>query len=331
MPKTLNCLTENGTERTQRGEGSVMKAVGVTGPDFVPRLFDIREPIAAHGGVVVDVMAASVNDFDRAAVRGRHVGLTDQRIPVLLGRDFVGRVVTVGDDVDYIDVGMYVAGALAPQAPGQPGTFTEKVAVPASLLAPVPDGVDVAQAAGVGLAGVTALDAVNVLGVANLGNMVIHGPVSGVGGLALQLAKARGAAVALTLPEQADLAWELGADVVIPEGANATQSIQKVRDVFGAGVDTAIHVAGDRSVVAGVVCPGGRFTSVTDVSTSATRGAGYVPTIVAPSGHKLADLLFKVASHRLRSRVYRTLSFDQVADAVNPRSDNTGGRIVLVR
>ena len=231
-----------------------MKAVGVTGPDFVPRLFDIGEPIAAHDGVVVDVMAASVNDFDRAAVRGRHVGLTDQRDPVLLGRDFVGRVATVGDDVDYIDVGMFVAGALAPQAPGQPGTFTEKVAVPASLLAPVPDGVDVAQAAGVGLAGVTALDAVNVLGVANLGNMVIHGPVSGVGGLALQLAKARGAVVAaVTLPEQADLAWELGADVVIPEGATATRSIQKVRDVFGAGVDTAIHVAGDRSVVACVV------------------------------------------------------------------------------
>jgi NADPH:quinone reductase-like Zn-dependent oxidoreductase len=309
-----------------------MKAVGVTGPDFMPRLCDIGEPIAAHGGVVVDVMAASVNDFDRAAVRGRHIGRTDQRAPVLLGRDFVGRVATVGDDVDYIDVGMYVAGALAPQAPGQPGTFTEKVAVPASLLAPVPDGVDVAQAAGVGLAGVTALDAVNVLGVANLGNMVIHGPVSGVGGLALQLAKARGAVVAaVTHPEQADLAWELGADIVIPEGLNATQSIQKVRDVFGGGVDTAIHVAGDRSVLAGVVWPGGRYTSVTDVSTSATRCAGYVPTVVAPSGHKLADLLFKVASHRLRSRVYRTLSFDQVADAVNPRSDNTDGRIVLVR
>jgi NADPH:quinone reductase-like Zn-dependent oxidoreductase len=309
MPKPLNCLTGHGIERTQRGEGSAMKAVGVIGPDFMPRLFDIGEPIAAHGGVVVDVMAASVNDFDRAAVRGRHIGLKDQRDPVLLGRDFVGRVASVGDDVDYIDVGMYVAGALAPQASGQPGAFTEKVAVPASLLAPVPDGVDVAQAAGVGLAGVTALDAVNVLGVANLGNMVIHGPVSGVGGLALQLAKARGAVVAaVTLPEQADLAWELGADV-----------------------DTAIHVAGDRSVVAGVVWPGGRFTSVTDASTSATRGAGYVPTIVAPSGHKLADLLFKVAAHRLRTRVYRTLSFDQVADAVNPRGDDTDDRIVLVR
>ena len=309
-----------------------MKAVGVIGPDFMPSLFDIDEPIAAPDGVVVDVIAASVNDFDRAAVHGRYLGLTDQLDPMLLGRDFVGRVATVGDDGDYIEVGMYVAGAMAPRAAGQPGTLTDKVAVPAKLLAPVPDGVDVAQAAGVGLAGVTALDAVDVLGATHLGNMVVHGPVSGVGGFALQLAQERGAVVAaVTVPEQADLAWELGADVVIPEGANVTQSIQMVRDVFGGSVDTAIHVAGDRSVVAAVVWPGGRFTSVTDVSTSAKRGAGYVPTIVTPSGHKLADLLFKVASHRLRSHVHRTLSFDQVADAVNPCSNNTDGRIVLVR
>jgi NADPH:quinone reductase-like Zn-dependent oxidoreductase len=162
--------------------------------------------------------------------------------------------------------------------------------------------------------------------------MVIHGPVSGVGGFALQLAKERGAVVAaVTVPEQADLAWELGADVVIPEGTNATQSIQKVRDVFGGGVDTAIHVAGDRSVTAGVVAPGGRFTSVTDATTRVTRAdTEYVPTIVAPDGHKLADLLFKVAAHRLRSHVHRTVSFDQVADAVNPRSLHADGRIVLV-
>ena len=310
-----------------------MKAVGVIGPDFMPRLFDIDEPMAPPDGVVVDVMAASVNDFDRAAVRGRYMGLTDQLDAVLLGRDFVGRVAVVGDDVDYIDVGMYVAGALAPQAPGRPGTFTEKVAVPARLLAPVPDGVDVAQAAGVGLAGVTALDAVDVLGATNLGNMVIHGPVSGVSGFALQLAKTRGAVVAaVTLPQQAHLAWELGADAVIPEGANATQTIQKVWDVFGGSVDTAIHVAGDRSVAAGVVGPGGKFTSVADMFTRATRSDGrYVPTIVAPSGHKLADLLFKVAARRLRSRVCRTVSFDQVVDAVSPRSTNTEGRTVLVR
>ena len=307
-----------------------MKAVGVTGPDFIPRLFDIDEPTAAPDGVVVDVMAASVNDFDRAAIDGRY---TSQPDPVLLGRDFVGRVTAVGDDVDYIDVGMYVAGTLTPQAPGQPGTFTDMVAVPAGSVAPVPDGVDVAQAAAVGLAGVTALDAIGAVGATHLGNVVIHGPVTEVGGFAIQLAKAHGAVVAaVTVPEQVDLAWELGADVVIPEGADATQSIQAVWHFFGGGVDTAIHVAGDLSVAAGVVRPGGKFTSVNDTTTWATRpGDGYVPTIVAPSGHKLADLLFKVAAHRLGSHVGRTLSFDQVANAVDPGSNVTDGRIVLVR
>ena len=308
----------------------MMKAVGVTGPDFTPRLFDIDEPVAARDGVVVEVMAASVNDFDRAAVEGRYIGLTGQLDPVLLGRDFVGRVAVVGDDIDYIDVGMCVAGTLAP---GRSGTFTEMVEVAAELLAPVPDGVDVAQAAGVGLAGVTALDAVGALGATNLGNTVIHGPVSEVGGFALQLAKARGAVVAaVTPPAQVDLAWKLGADVVIPESANATQSIQAVRDFFGGGVDTAIHVAGDLSVAAGVVHLGGKFTSVTDTATGAVRSdPEYIPTIVAPSGHKLADLLFKVAAHQLYSHVGRTASFDQVGDAVNAGSNNAGGRIVLVR
>jgi hypothetical protein len=55
-----------------------MKAVGVTGRDFTPRLFAIGEPIAAPDGVVVGVMATSVNDYHRAAVRGRHLGLTNQ-------------------------------------------------------------------------------------------------------------------------------------------------------------------------------------------------------------------------------------------------------------
>ncbi|MEN3317210.1 MAG: hypothetical protein V7643_611 [Mycobacterium sp.] len=306
-----------------------MKAVGVTGPDYMPRLFDIDEPVASPGGVVVEVLTASVNDFDRAAVEGR-MAWTGPLDPVLLGRDFVGRVTAVGDDVDYIDVGMYVAGTTEV---GRSGTFTDSVEVPAELLAPVPDGIDVAQAAGVGLAAITALDAVGVLGATNLGTTLIHGPVSEVGGFALQLARARGAVVAVvTPPAQADLAWALGADVVIPEGADATQTIQAVRDLFGGGVDNAIHIAGDVSVAAGVVRPGGKFTSVTDTATLAVRpDAEYIPTVVVPSGHKLADLLFKVAAQRLHGYVGRTFSFDQAGDAVTSDHTGAGGRTVLVR
>jgi NADPH:quinone reductase-like Zn-dependent oxidoreductase len=306
-----------------------MKAVGVTGPDFTPRLFDVDEPVAARDGVVVEVMAASVSDFDRAAVEGR-VALTRPLDPVLLGRDFVGRVTAVGDDVDYIDVGMYVAGTTEA---GRSGTFTDLVEAPAELLAPVPDGIHVAQAAGVGLAAVTALDAVGAFGATDLGTIVIHGPVTEVGGFALQLAKARGAVVAvITPPAQVALARALGADVVIPEGADATQTIQAVQHLFGGGVDNAIHLAGDPSIAAGVVRAGGKFTSVTDTVTPAIRtDVEYIRTVVVPSGHKLADLLFKVAAQRLHSTIGRTFSFDQAGDALNSDSNSCGGRTVLVR
>jgi NADPH:quinone reductase-like Zn-dependent oxidoreductase len=309
-----------------------MKVLGVTAGDSMTRLFDVEEPVAASDGVVVEVMAASVNDFDRTAVRGGYASVMGQQDPVMLGRDFVGRVTAVGERVDYIDVGMYVAGVLTPQAIGEPGTFAERVAVPASSLAAVPDGVDIAQTAGVGLAAVAALDAISTLGAAHLGRLVIHGPVSEAGGFALQLAKAHGAVVAAIVPpDQVELAWGLGADFVVPESSTASQSVETVRSFFGGGVDTAIHVAGDLLVAAEVLRPGGKFTSVDTATGKIPSDDRYVATDVAPRGHKLADLLFKVAGQRLISPVGRTLSFDQIGAALNTAGTNVTGRTVLVR
>lgn len=310
-----------------------MKAVGAIGPDFEPSLFDVDEPpLPARDGVVVEVMAASVNDFDRAAVRGQYGSRADRPSPVLLGRDFVGRVTAVGQDVNYIDIGMRVAGALAPKA-SESGTFTDKVTVPAELLAPVPDGIDLAHAAGVGLAGVSALDAIRALAITGLETVVIHGPVSGAGGFALQLAKARGAVVAaLTLPEHVELARELGADAVIATGADPVRIAQRVRSLFGGGADAAIHVGigGDLAVTAEIVRPGGKFTSIAG-GTRVTNQvhSEFVPAVLAPSGHKLGDLLFKVAARRLRSHVDAAASFDQIGDALSSYNDSE--RIVLVR
>jgi NADPH:quinone reductase-like Zn-dependent oxidoreductase len=308
-----------------------MKAVGVTAPDFMPRLFDIDEPIAGPGEVVVEVMAASVNDVDRAAVGGSEGVRAKDPDRVVLGHDFVGRVAGVGRGVGYLAVGTLVAGAFGPLEVGFPGTFAEKVAVPAGLVAPVPAGIDLAHAAGVGLAGVTALDAVNALGVAGLGRMVIHGPVTGVGGFALQLAKAHGAVVTLiTNPAHAALARELGADVVITEASLPAQTIHEVRSRFG-NVDTAIHIEGDPSVVAALFRPGGKFTSVARLSSATPSAAGYVTTNVAPSGHKLADLLFRVASRRLRSYVRHAVSFERIGDAMTLDGAHTAGRVVVIR
>jgi NADPH:quinone reductase-like Zn-dependent oxidoreductase len=308
-----------------------MKTVGVTGPDFEPRLFDVEDPTPVADGDVVEVLASSVNDFDRAAAHGYYHSQEAPLTPVFLGRDFVGRVTAVGENVNYIEVGTYVAGAMAPTASGQTGTFTDKVAVAAEMLAPVPDGIDLPRAAGVGLAGVSALDAVDALEITGLEIVAIQGPVTGVGGYALQLAKARGAVVvALTLPEQADLAWELGADVVLPTDLNSKHAVERLRSLFRGGVDSAIHIAGDLSVATEIVRPGGKFTSVSGASPSVGQlYPGFVPTMVAPNGHKLADLLFKVAARRLHSHVTATVSIDQVGDAMSSRNDSS--RFVLVR
>ena len=58
-----------------------MKALGVTVPDFVPRLFDVGEPNAVSDGVVVEVLASSVNEFDRAAARASKItGVVPERV-----------------------------------------------------------------------------------------------------------------------------------------------------------------------------------------------------------------------------------------------------------
>jgi NADPH:quinone reductase-like Zn-dependent oxidoreductase len=257
-----------------------MKALCVSEPDVMPT--------AEPGAVVVDVIAASVDDCDK-------------------GRGFVGRVTAVGAGVDHIKVGMFVAGVSVPQYPEEPGASSERVAVSADSVAPLPDGVDVVQAAGVGLSGITALCALDALGASHLGNLLIHGPVRGVGGFALQLAKARGAVVAVVTPRvDAELARELGADGVIPEDGDPMGAVLKARFFLDGRVDSALHVTGDPMVVAGVVRQRGRFTSTAGAATQMTRAdIEYHPTVVVPSGHQLADLLFKVASGRLVSRVQR--------------------------
>lgn len=306
-----------------------MKAIGVSRPDYTPRVYDIDEPTVVPGGVVIEVMAASVGDFDRAAVRGRYADLD---FPLFLGSDFVGKVTAVGADIDYIDVGMYVAGVSARRTLDQPGTFSQKVAVPAGLLAPVPAGVDLVHAAGVGTAGITALGALDALGPADLGNLLIDGSVGGVGGYALQLAKAHGAVVAVvTSPEEVELARDLGADAAFTGGADAPRAIRRACYFLDGRVDTAIHIDGNSSALADVVRPGGRLTSVADVAPHMARSdIEYRPTVVSPSGHRLADLLFKVASRRLSSHVRHAVPIDQIADAIDPAGSHTDGSTVLV-
>ena len=187
-----------------------MKAIVVehTGGPEVLEWKDTEDPSAGPGQVVVDVVAAGLNFIDTYH-RG---GLYPMKFPLILGVEGAGTISEIGPDVSGMAVGDRVAWTL------QNGSCAEKVALPASAVVPVPDGVSLEVAAAVMLQGTTAHYLVTDTFPLSAGDRcLVHAGAGGVGLLLIQLAKMKGAEVFTTVgtEEKAELAREAGADHVI--------------------------------------------------------------------------------------------------------------------
>ena len=116
-----------------------------------------------------------------------------ETFPYVLGRDFSGVVSGVGDGVSDFAVGDAV---FAVCAVGQEGTYAEKIAIDAAIVAPKPERFSHIEMAAVGLIGLTALVSVeDTLELKSGETILIHGGAGGVAGFAIQLAKHIGARV----------------------------------------------------------------------------------------------------------------------------------------
>jgi NADPH:quinone reductase-like Zn-dependent oxidoreductase len=196
-----------------------MKAVVYTeyGPPDVLQIKDIQKPVPKENEVLVRVRAASVNPFDWHMIRGTPfimrammAGLRKPKEP-RVGVDCAGTVETVGKDVTQFKAGDDVFG-------GKSGAFAEYLCVPADGgVALKPANVTFEQAAGVQVAGCTALQALRDKGKVQPGQRVlINGASGGVGTFAVQIAKSMGAHVAgVCSSRNVDLVRSLGADHVI--------------------------------------------------------------------------------------------------------------------
>ncbi|MET7488220.1 NAD(P)H-quinone oxidoreductase [Streptomyces sp. NPDC005538] len=171
---------------------------------------EVPDPVPGEGEVLVQVVASAVN---RADIMQRQ-GFYDPPpgASVYPGLECSGRIVEVGPGVSGWSVGDEVCALLAG------GGYAEKVAVPAGQLLPVPQGIDLKQAAA--LPEVVCTVWSNVFMVAHLRpaeTLLVHGGSSGIGTMAIQLAKAVGAKVAVTAgtKEKLDFCAELGADILV--------------------------------------------------------------------------------------------------------------------
>jgi NADPH:quinone reductase-like Zn-dependent oxidoreductase len=221
---------------------------------------DLPDPVAGAGEVVVDIHAASVNGADWKVRAGQYSQV--ETFPYILGRDFSGIVSAVGEGVDDIKVGDAVFGVCAV---GQEGTYCEKIAMKAELVAKKPDGVSHNDAAALALIGLTALVSVeDTLELKSGETILIQGGAGGVAGFAIELAKHIGARVITTTSaKNHDYVRRLGADEIIDYNA---QDFTEVVSDCDAVFDTVGGDVTQRSFA--VLKPGGRAAFIASGGTA---------------------------------------------------------------
>jgi NADPH:quinone reductase-like Zn-dependent oxidoreductase len=198
------------------------------GPEML-RYGETPDPIAGRGDVVVDIHAASVNGADPKVRRGNGRYKLNQ-FPHIMGRDFSGVVSEVGVGVTDFKVGDAVFGVTDQ---GIEGTYAEKIAIKAAIVAKKPPSLSHAEAAALGLISLTALTAIEDTVHLKAGQTIlIQGGAGGVAGFAVQLAKHQGATV-ITTASSGNHAYvrSLGADRVIDYNTQDFTTIGPICDV----------------------------------------------------------------------------------------------------
>lgn len=212
-----------------------MRAVAIRAFGAAPELLDLPTPRPGAHELLVRVAAAGLNPFDWKIADGILKG-RPTTFPLVLGVDAAGTVEAIGGQVTGFRVGDRLFGSFLHDPVGT-GTYAEFALVPeGNAIAAAPKGVDLVEAAGLPTAAMTALEAVELLSLADGSSLLVVGASGGVGGFAVQIAARRGARVLATgRAESAGALRSLGAaEVVDPD---PTELERAVRRMAPSGID----------------------------------------------------------------------------------------------
>jgi NADPH:quinone reductase-like Zn-dependent oxidoreductase len=306
-----------------------MKAIRIHryGDASVLSLDDVPLPVLGDDDALIRVVAAGVNPVDWKIREGYLKDFVPHRLPLTLGWDVSGVVEAVGANARRLRVGdlVYSRPDIA-----RDGSYAEYVAVRESEVALRPTTISHVDAASLPLAGITAWEAiVNVGQVTSGQSVLVHAAAGGVGSLAVQLAKWRGAEViATTSARNADLVAFLGADEVIDytkeDFADRVRGVDLVFDTVGGKVQEASWRA---------LKPGGMLVSVVDPpAESIARACGVRSAFVfiQPSAEILEQLAGLVDAGQVRPVIGAEFALENAAAAHRlSQSGHARGKIVL--
>lgn len=243
-----------------------MKAIVVHqygGPEVL-KFEDYPDPVPGPGEVLVRVAASSVNPIDYKRRAGLTKDFYPMQFPGLIGVDVAGTVLKIGPGVEGFSIGDQVF-AMADN------TYAELCVVKANVLAKVPKGLDLIQAAALPLVTITGNQLLAATGIKAGQTVLIVGAAGNVGRSAVFTAKARGAKViAGILKSQTDQAKAIGADVVVPtDDDSALTNLSPV--------DAVADTVGGRTAqkLIAKVKPGGVYASVVEPP----QNAGQYPSV----------------------------------------------------
>ena len=174
---------------------------------------EVDKPSVKPTDILIEVKAASLNPIDYKLAEGNLKEKVPLKLPSTIGFDVSGVVVEKGDAVNNFNIGDEVYSRV-PQE--QMGTIAEFVAVTSDLVAKKAESISFEEAAGLPLTGLTAIQALQSVGLKENDRVLIHAGSGGVGSFAIQYAKAKGAIVyTTTSTKNVDWVKALGADRVI--------------------------------------------------------------------------------------------------------------------
>jgi NADPH:quinone reductase-like Zn-dependent oxidoreductase len=299
----------------------------VGGPEVLT-ITEAAVPAPGVGEIRIAVKAAGVNPVD-AAVRAGFFPLLGEP-PFTVGWDVAGVVDAVGADVDAFSVGDRVFGL--PRFPGAASAYSEYVVGAANEVVSTPEQIDDIHAAALPMVGLTAYQAIVEIADVQAGQRVlVQGAGGGVGHIAVQLAKARGAYVVATVSARKRAFVDgLGADETIePLTAGSPVGIEPV--------DAALDPFGGDNTIPTLraIRDGGVLASLQDFDDAARaeaerRGIRLVRVMVAPSQTSLTALAELVERGLLVTHVSATFPLEEASDAHAALAASPAGKIVLV-
>ncbi len=305
-----------------------MKAVRIHafgGPEVL-QIDEIATPVPQAGEVLVKVAAASVNPVDWKVRAGYLQAVFKQSFPIALGEDFAGTVASVGADVTDVKVGDEVYGSISVV---RGGSCAEYLTAATNDYALKPKSLDFAQAASLGVAALTAWQAFDTAGLSAGQKVLIHAAAGGVGSMAVQLAKARGAYVIGTASARnAEFVKGLGADEVIDYATTKFEDVVKdadlVFDLMGGDTQARSY---------GVVKRGGWLVSAAqppDAAQLAAHGLRGLMIGMRPDRSLFDQLTALIEAGKVKPIIETVLPLAEIAKAHElSQTGRTRGKIIL--